>query len=141
MAPTTTERPALPANLRRTSLWTFGLLGATALTFVLDVPASLSVLIVAPATISCAIAALIYARGVEAATGIRVWLWVAIAVGVMSFLAGLGVLLMREPLEQLQACYDRAITPTAQRACDAEYEKAYNDLLKRYGAGSVVTNG
>lgn len=138
MAPTTTERPALPTNLRRTSLWTFALLAVTALAFALGLPASLVVLVTAPATISCAIAALIYSRGVESAVGIRIWLWVAIAIGGMSLLAGLGILVMREPLEQLEACYDRAITPNAQRECEAEYEKAYNDLLERYGTGRML---
>lgn len=141
MAPTATERPTLPANLRRTSLWTFVLLGVSAFAFLLDVPSSLIVLVVAPAAISCAIASLIYSRGVEAAVGIRIWLWVAIAISAMSFLGGLGVLLMREPLEQLQACYARSVTPTATRECDAEYEKAYNELLERYGAGQGIRNG
>jgi len=140
MAPTTTERPALPTNLRRTSLWTFALLGVTALAFALGVPTSLVVLATAPATIAFAIAALIYSRGVEGLGGIRIWLWIAVAIGGMSLLAGLGILLMREPLEQLEACYERAITPTAQRECEADYEKAYNDLLERYGTTGVVKN-
>ena len=67
------------------------------------------------------------------------WLWIAIGVGVMSILAGIGLVLMRGPLEQLEACYARAITPTAQRECEAEYEKSYEELLEKYREYGAVT--
>jgi len=139
MTPTATERPALPKNLRLTSMLTLILLGLTALAFAVGMPLSLIVLVTAPATIGLAIAALVFSRGVASAGGIRVWLWIAIGVGVMSILAGIGLVLMRGPLEQLEACYARAITPTAQRECEAEYEKSYEELLEKYREYGAVT--
>jgi hypothetical protein len=139
MAPSTTERPALPTNLRRTSLWTIILLGVTMLVFALGMPYSLAVLVTAPATAACAISALIYSRGVESTAFVRVWLWIAIGMSGMSFLVGLGLVIAREPYEQLEACLARAITPSAQRECELEYEKAMDDLLKRYSEFGVTT--
>lgn len=137
MTSTPTERPQLPRALRRDSLWTFGLLGLSAFAWALGLPVSLLVLLSGPATISFAISALINSRGVAAAGGIRLWLWIAIGMGGMILAAGLGLLLMRGPTEQFERCLDRAITESAKRECQAEYEQARDDLLKRYGA---VTN-
>jgi hypothetical protein len=139
MAPTTTERSPLPTTLRRTSMWTLGLLAVTAIAWAIGMPTALVVLATAPATIACAISALIYSKGVEAAAGIRIWLWIAIAVGGLSFVAGLGLILMRGPIEQLDACYDRAITQTARRACEVQYEDAYKRLVDKYGSYTVTT--
>ena len=134
MAPTATERPALPRALRRDSIWTLSLLGVTALAWAIGGDVAYTVLASGPATIVFAISALINSRGVEAAAGIRIWLFIAIGVGGLSLVAGLGLILMRGPTEQLDACMARAITQTAERECLAEYKVAYNELLERYGA-------
>ena len=133
MTSTPTERPQLPRALRRDSLWTFGLLGVSAFAWALGLPTSLLVILSGPATIAFAISALINTRGVETAAGIRVWLAVAMAMGSMIMVAGFGLLIMRGPTEQLERCLDRAITESAKRECQADYDKAYEDLLKRYG--------
>ncbi len=115
-------------------MWTFVLLGLSALLWMLGLPLSLMVLASGPATVSFAISALINSRGVVDAAAIRVWLGVAIAMGGLILLAGLGLLLMRGPTEQFERCLDRAITETARRECQVEFEKARDDLLKKYGA-------
>ena len=135
-----TERPTLPKALRRDSMWTLGLLALTAIAWAMAMPASLLVVITGPATIALAISALVHARGVEGAGSIRIWLWIAIGVGAMSLLAGLGLILMRGPIEHLEACYDRAITETATRACKAQYDKDYQELLDRYSNYGTRTN-
>lgn len=139
MAPTTTERPALPKTLRLTSLWTIILLGATMLAFAVGMPYTLATLALGPATIGLAIVALVYTRGVDGVTGIRVWLWVSIGIGAMAAFSGFAMLLLRGPYEQLEACLERAITPTAQRECQAQFEQAYEDLLETYGGYGVTT--
>jgi len=139
MTPTATERPALPKPLRLTSMWTLIMLGITALAFAIGLPTSLIVLLTAPATIGLAITALAYSKGVTAATGIRVWLCIAIGIGVMATLSGLTMLLLRGPYEQLEACMARAITPTAQRECRVEFEKSYNELVEKYRDFGTVT--
>ena len=63
----------------------------------------------------------------------RVWLWVAVGVGVLSTITAAGVLVLREPLTQLTECNARAITETAKRQCMVDYEQAYQELLSRYG--------
>ncbi len=93
MTTPTTERPTLPKALRRDSLWTLVLLAVTALAWAQGLPAALFVVLTGPATIVFAIYALVHARGVEAATSIRMWLWIAIGVGAMSFVGGLGLFL------------------------------------------------
>jgi len=134
MTTTPTQRPQLPRELRRDAMWTFVLLGLSALLWMLGLPLSLMVLASGPATVSFAISALINSRGVVDAAAIRVWLGVAIAMGGLILLAGLGLLLMRGPTEQFERCLDRAITETARRECQVEFEKARDDLLKKYGA-------
>src|SRR6187402_2988818 len=134
MAPTATERPALPRALRRDSTWTLALLGVTALAWAIGGDVAYTVLVSGPATIVFAISALINSRGVEATGGIRIWLFIAIGVGGLSLVAGLGLILMRGPTEQLDACMSRAITQTAERECLAEFKVAYDELLERYGA-------
>jgi len=126
----------MPLNLRRTTMWTLILLAVTMLAFALGTPSSFAVLVLAPATISCAIAALIYSRGVTGVGTVRVWLSIAIGVGCISLLAGAMMVLVRAPYEQLEQCLARAITPTAQRECRAEFDEAYEDLMENYG---VVT--
>lgn len=138
MTSTPTQRQQLPHALRRDSLWTFGLLGLSALLWTVGLPLSLLVVISGPATISFAISALINSRGVESATGVRVWLAIAIAMGAWVMVSGLSMILLKEPTEQLEHCRDRAITESAKRQCKAEYEQALDDLLKRYGV--VTTN-
>ena len=134
MAPTATERPALPRALRRDSLWTLGLLGLTALAWAIGGEVSYLVLASGPATIVFAISALVNAKGVEAASGIRIWLFIAMGVGAFSLVAGLGLILMRGPTEQLDACMARAITQTAERQCLAEFKIAYDELIQRYSS-------
>lgn len=136
MAPTATERPALPRALRRDSAWTLGLLGVTALAWAFGGRVSYLVLLSGPATIAFGISALINSKGVDAAKAIRVWLVIAVGVGGLSFIAGLGLILMRGPIEQLEACMSRAITESAKRECLAQYQTSYEELLSRYG---VVT--
>ena len=132
MPPTTTDRPALPKALRRDSLWTLTLLAITAFVWSGELPFSLLVLVTGPATIIFAISALSNARGVEAAGSIRMWLWIAMGVGVMSLLAGVSLILLRGPIEQSQACYARAITETAKNECKAQFKKDSDELVERY---------
>jgi len=140
MAPTSTpERPTLPRALRRSSLWTFGLLALSALLWTVGLPGSLLVVVTGPATIIFAISALLHTRGVDAVAGIRVWLWIAIAMGGMILLGGIGLILMRGPTEQLEACLDRALTETAKRECQVQYEESYKELLDRYANYGKVT--
>ena len=134
-----TERPTLPKALRRDSMWTLGVLALTAVAWAMEVPASFLVVITGPATIALAISALVHARGVEGAATIRIWLWIAIGVGGMSLLAGLGLILMRGPIEQFEACTSRAITETARRECTAEYDKEYQEQLDRYSSYGTGT--
>jgi hypothetical protein len=142
MTPTSTpERPTLPKQLRRDSLWTFGLLGVSALLWSAGLPTQYLVLITGPAAMAFAVSALFNTRGVDAVVGIRVWLWIAIAMGGMILLGGLLAVVFREPQEQLQACLDRAITDTAQRECRAEYQKAVEDLLAKYPKYGSATTG
>ena len=139
MAPTTTERPALPKALRRDSMWTLGLLAVTALAWVADMPVSFAVIVTGPATIVFGISALVNARGVEAATSIRMWLWIAIGVGGMSLLAGVSLILLRGPIEQSQACYERAITETAKHECKVQFAKDSQELMNRYATYGTGT--
>ena len=121
-------------------MWTLGLLAVTALAWAQGLPAALFVVLTGPATIVFAIYALVHARGVEAATSIRMWLWIAMGVGAMSFFGGLGLFLARAPIEHNQACMERAITQTAKRECTAQYEKEYQELLDRIENYGKVTN-
>lgn len=140
MAPTSTqERPTLPQSLRRDSLWTFGLLGASALLWAVGLPLALLVVVTGPAAIIFAISALVNSRGVEAVNGIRVWLWISIAMGGMILLGGLGLILMRGATEAFDACMDRAITETAKRECQAQYERDIDELMKRYSTYDPLT--
>lgn len=139
MAPTTTERPALPKTLRRASMWTLIMLAVTALAWALGMPYEFAVLATGPATIIFAIYALISSKGVEAASGIRVWLWIAIGVGVITLVAGLGLILMRGPIERLEACLGRSITETARTECEVQYQEDYQQLLERYSDYGSLT--
>jgi len=142
MTPTSApERPTLPKALRRDSLWTFGLLGASALLWMVGIPGSLFVLLTGPAAIAFAASALINSRGVDAVAGIRVWLWVSMAMGAMILLAGLSQVLTYGPTQSWQACRDRAITETAKRECEVQYEKDRKELLDRYSQYGRVSTG
>lgn len=103
------------------------------LAWVFGVPIVLIALLTGPAAAGFAIAGLVRSRGLPGAAAIRVWLWIAIGVGALSTATAGGVLVLREPLTQLNDCYSRAITETAKQQCVADYDKAYNDLLARYG--------
>ena len=142
MTPTSTpERPTLPKALRRDSLWTFALLGASALLWMMGLPASFLVLLTGPAAMAFAVSALINSRGVDAVAGIRVWLWVAMGMGGMILLGGLGQVATYGPTQNWQACLDRAITETAKRECEAQYKKERQELLERYSKLGTVTTG
>lgn len=142
MTPTSTpERPALPKALRRDSLWTFALLGVSALLWMVELPVAFLVLLTGPAAIAFAASALINSRGVDAVGGIRVWLWVSMAMGGMILLGGLNLVLTYGPTERYQACLDRAITETAKRECLVQYEKERQELLDRYSQYGRVTSG
>jgi hypothetical protein len=121
-------------------MWTLAMLALTGIAWAFGMPASLVVLLTGPATIALATIALVHSRGVEAAGGIRIWLWIAIGVGGLSTLGGLGLVIMRGPIEQLEACMDRAITETAKRECQTQYDKAYEDLLTKYSNYGTVKN-
>ncbi|MGC4175909.1 hypothetical protein [Demequina sp.] len=140
MTPTSTpERPTLPKPLRRDAIWTFALLGASALLWGTGVPTQFLVLLTGPATIGFAISALLNSRGVDAVAGIRIWLWIAIGMGGMILLGGFGLVLMKGPTEEYQACMDRAITQSAKRECETQYKEAQEELLKRYQNYGVTT--
>ena len=113
-------------------MWTLGLLALTAVAWAMGLPTSLLVLITGPATIALAIAALVHARGVKEAASVRVWLWVAAAVGALSMLAGLNLVLLRVPIEHSEACYARAITETANRECAAQLKKETQEVADRW---------
>ena len=142
MTPTSTpERPTLPRELRRDSLWTFALLGVSALLWATGLPTQFLVLVTGPAAMAFAISALLNSRGVDAVAGIRIWLWVAVGMGGMILLGGLSLVMFRVPQEQLQACLDRAITDTARRECETQYQKDLEDLMEKYSNYGKVTTG
>lgn len=142
MTPTSTpERPTLPSALRRDTLWTFALLGVSALLWGTGLPTQFLVLVTGPAAIAFAVSALVNTRGVEAVAGIRVWLWVAIGMGAMILLGGLSLVMLKGPQEQLDACLDRAITDTAQRECKAQYDKAIEELMAKYSKRATAPTG
>lgn len=133
VTPSPTNRPPLPPRLVRDTRWTLVLLGATMITWLFGVPVVLLALVTGPAAAAFAIAGLIHSRGVRGIQATLVWLWIAIGVGGLSTLTAGGVLVLREPLAQLTTCNAQAITETAKRQCMLDYERAYRDLLARYG--------
>jgi len=116
------------------------MLALTGLAWAFGMPTSFLVLLTGPATIAFAISALVHTRGVETTGGIRIWLWIAIGVGGMSLLMGLGLIIMRGPIEQFDACMDRAITETAQRECRVQLDKDYAEIRDKYSNYGTVKN-
>jgi len=133
MTPTGTPTEQLPADVQRDTRWTLGLLAATLLAWVMGPPVLWIVFLTAPATITFAITALIRSQGVTGMGGMRVWLWVAMAVGGISLLGAFGTVLLHGPTQRLEECMETAITESAKRECAAQYEEDTAELLERYG--------
>ncbi|BDZ62937.1 hypothetical protein Lsed01_02420 [Demequina sediminis] len=132
MTPTPDAPPEVGAGARRAVQWSLALLALTMLVLLIGPRWGLLSLVVAPATAAAMITALVMLRGVRL-VALKVMLGVGIGVSVIALLYGLGLVVLREPVEQLAQCQERAITQTAQRQCIAEYEQAYMDLLERWG--------
>lgn len=133
MTPTGTPTEKLPSDVLRDTRWTLILLGITLLAWVMGPPVLWIVFLTAPATITFAITALIRSQGVEGMGGMRIWLWVAMAVGGVSLLGAFGTVLLYDANQRLDECMETAITESAKRECAAQFERDTAELLERYG--------
>ncbi|WP_062384092.1 hypothetical protein [Demequina iriomotensis] len=132
MPPTPADVPVVGAGARRAVLWSLLLLTAMLLVPMLGPTWGLSALVLAPAGAAAMITALVLLRGIPLA-GVRVMLWIGIGLAALSFLYGLGLVVLHDQVQELASCQSRAITHTAQQQCLDDYEQGYTDLLERWG--------
>ena len=132
MTPTPEAAPEVGPRARRAVQISLVLLSATMLLPILAPRYGAFSLVLAPATAAAMITSLVLLRRVRA-TALKVMLGIGIGLSGFALLYGFGFLLLREPIEALTACQERAITETARRACLDQYEQDYRELLEEWG--------
>jgi hypothetical protein len=128
--PETVEVPdAVRTNMRYMML----LLVVSIVAYVFSVPVVFLALITGPAAVVFGVLALVGTRGHRNMTGVRVSVSFGFVLAGISMMAALGSLLLYDLILEQRECEARALTPIAQRACDAAWEEGYAELLERYG--------
>lgn len=131
--PTPRTIPDVGVGARRAVQVSLLLLGITMVLLLVGPQWGVFCIVAGPATIAAMITALVRLRGLPGLAALRVMLGVGMGVAVIALLYGLGLILFRGPVADLRECQSRAITEQAQRACMAEYEAAYVELLENLG--------
>jgi len=128
--PETIEVPdAVRTNMRYMML----LLLVSIVAYVFSVPMVFLALLTAPAAVLFGVLALVGTRGHANMTGVRISVSFGFLLAGIAMMAALGSLVLYDLLQAQRECEARALTPIAQRACDAEWDEGYRELLERYG--------
>ncbi len=135
--PEPTPRPETP--LTPAQRWTRSLavlVVGLALLLLLNFPWTLGALLLGPITAVAGIVVLASRGSSELTTWARANAVVAIVLGVIATTNAAAMLMLLGPYSEYTDCQSRAITTSAEQACQAEFEQATNemtdDLLERY---------
>ncbi|MDN4471600.1 hypothetical protein [Demequina zhanjiangensis] len=128
-----TETPPTPAQRWTRSLAV--LVVGLALLLLLGFPWTLGALLLGPLTAIAGIVVLASRGSSELTSWARVNAIVAIVLGVFSTMSAAGMLFLMGPLNDLAECQSRAITTSAEEACQAEFDEAYQEILDGYLGG------
>ncbi|MFV0634362.1 hypothetical protein [Demequina sp.] len=133
------ERPTspVPAIARRDTSIFLGLLGVTALLYLLSTPLAFGMALTGPAAAVFGARALWKSRQEPGLTGFRLSMAMGILMGMFSLLMAISLTLFHGVLNDYRDCSARAVTSSAQAACDEGYNAGIQDrvteLLEQLG--------
>lgn len=133
------EKPAskLPPAAQRDSRIFMLLLAASVLLYLMSIPLAFGVIVTGPVAAVFGLLALFRSRSAKGVATFRYAMVAGVLVSGFAALMGLALLVFRGPVEDLQTCLSRAITSSAEEACQREYQDAVDsrtdDLLERIG--------
>lgn len=132
----TTESP-LPPGARSDSRIFMLLLLVTVVLYMLSIPLAFGAILTGPAAAIVGIRALWRSMATPKVATFRYAMVAGVLVSAFATFMGLVLIVFREPVENLQECMARAITTSAEDACEREYtadvEQLADDLLARVG--------
>lgn len=123
------ERTPLPDAVRRNLRLFVVLLILTAVLYLLSIPLAYGVLITSPLAIALGLKALYDTRKEAGFTFHRMAIIVGTLMAGMSILLGLGLVIFRDMVVELDTCLERAVTQQARTACQNTYEERYREVL------------
>ncbi|MFN3866793.1 MAG: hypothetical protein ACK4MD_08790, partial [Demequina sp.] len=123
----TSESP-LPLGARSDSKIFLLLLAATVVLYMLSIPLAFGVLLTGPAGALVGIRALYRSLSTPRAGSFRFAMVTGVLVSGFATFMGLVLFVAREPVENFQACLTRAITTSAEDACQRQYQEDVEDL-------------
>lgn len=107
-------------------------LGVLAL-YLLGFPYALGLAALGPLVAVVGILALTLRGAGTLTTWARISAAISTGLGVIATFTGLGMIVLYQPFTELAECQSRALTVTADRECQAEFDAAYQDVLDRFG--------
>ncbi len=110
-----------------------------AMLLLLGFPWTLGALVLGPVTTIVGIVVLVAKGSADLGTWARANAVIGVVLGAFSGMSAVGMLILFEPLTELDSCRARAITTSAEDACQADFDQAYEDLLSRYGVELPTT--
>ncbi|WP_062131770.1 hypothetical protein [Demequina aestuarii] len=137
MAEDQTAESPLPPGARRDSRIFMVLLLVTVVLNMLSIPLAFGAVLTGPAAALVGIRALWRSMSTPKVAPFRYAMVAGVLVSAFATFMGLVLIVFREPVENRQECMARAITTSAEDACEREYmaeaEQLVDDLLARVG--------
>ncbi|WP_062200858.1 hypothetical protein [Demequina salsinemoris] len=130
--PDPSTQPPLTPAARWSRALGFLVLGL-AMLLLLGFPWTLGALVIGPVTALVGIVVLAARGSGDLGTWARANAVIGVIIGAFGGMSAIGMLILFEPLSDLDACQSRAITTSASQQCQTEFDQAYEDLLSRYG--------
>ena len=130
MAEDQTRESRLPPGARRDSGIFMALLAATVLLYMMSIPIAFGVIATGPAAAVFGLRALYRSRSTPQVATFR-WAMIAgvLVCGFAAFM-GLVLIMFREPVQDLQECMSRAITQSAESACQRDYQEGVDTVVE-----------
>ena len=131
--PATPDTAAQPEpRVQRAVRWALALISVNLILVALSPWAGIWALLTGPAGVVAAILALVRLSGAERMRPMRIVLALGLAASVWATLYGMSMVVLRGPFEAQAQCLDRALTHSAERACQEQFTEDYEALLDRF---------
>lgn len=133
MTKTPPETVEVPDAVRTRMRYMMLLLLVSIVGYVFSAPMVFVALVTSPAAVVFGILTLVATQGHQNMAGVRISVAFGFLLAGITIMAALVSLLLFDLIQEQRECESRALTPIAQRACDAQWDESYQELLESYG--------